>query len=1006
MKLNKNRGLLGGLRDKITVSRALKTSCLAFAVFLLAFVFVPYIVSDANAESAQVSLKWRKVVLELDTGSNSGNVNYGLVSPTAPSASNYGTLAVQKKTLTVNTSGKYFNVYLSMDSKAGGDGTKKSLCYGFDASQEFPCNGQTPGINPVTEDNGNPAALQTNGWGYAIPGATGFSAVGNYDTTTGISSESTGNTSAYGGAKANVPVANLYTAKWAEVPVYSDGDTIWEASTNNDYGFGNYTIDGVSYSTPTTDSNNTLDVYYGVMVNTNTVAGTYGNKILYTAVASASSLNSPSKNLLSGRSYGGPTDRTRLYMDIDGDIAESDIKHVYLVKHSDAATVDTNNSGSIDTEAEATSLASYYVEDVNNETAECSVVSGSIDEASGETGTYGFSFECEMPDLGSTAEGVGYDFVVEVSNARELDLKYVSYDRDMSGKFTYAGLQTRVGGNTAGNQHYVKTMQEMSAGVCKMTNQWSSDLAYIGGQTHNLTQSVRQTYYNDHSNSTLGESTAGNYGTPTLKNAYGGEKWTDVDGGSYALTDTRDGKSYLVRKLADGNCWMVQNLDLELYADVQLDSTNTDLGYDSTTKSYPETAKTWTPISGVGNDATGDSIDNTDWKSQKGFETVTLIGYVGDTPTTIATCTGGTEEGPCFVKRTATGEYTLKKLNAESLTKAETTTGITISSDSGICKETKYTGGCKVETNYTNGTNYVITQYDGMAEYTASTVGGKTTETNTGDWRWDQTGSDGAHVYDQGPVMYRNTFADDHNTYGSYALGDNASKVDYSTYLNCGGSNSSLSGKSVLQGDGVTVDALSFGNTYTIGTTTGSLKNTGGDTKEYVTCKKATADDDGRTAAADSGFAGNWYNWYAATAGTGDYEKTGVEATDSICPTNWHLPSDSPTSDHSFTNLIVATCGIKVGNYSSPISDSINHGNDYFRNADTPLLSFPLSYIRSGLYYFSNGGLNGRGSYGFFWSSYASSTANARGLGFVGRNLSPQAGNGKGYGFAVRCVAR
>ncbi len=47
----------------------------------------------------------------------------------------------------------------------------------------------------------------------------------------------------------------------------------------------------------------------------------------------------------------------------------------------------------------------------------------------------------------------------------------------------------------------------------------------------------------------------------------------------YKLVDLRDNKTYLVSRLEDGNCWMTQNLDLDLSADVELDSVLTDLNY-------------------------------------------------------------------------------------------------------------------------------------------------------------------------------------------------------------------------------------------------------------------------------------------------------------------------------------------------------------------------------------------------------------------------------------------
>ena len=1063
MKLNRSRGVFGGIKDTVRISRALKSSCLAFAVFLLAFVFVPYIVNDANAQTAQVSLTWRKVFLSLDTGSNSGNVNYGTVTPTAYLNDNYGTLAVQKKTLTVDTSGKDFKIYLSMDSTAGGSGTKQALCYGFNNSAAEgvdPCGAGAAGISPVTENNGNPAALQTNGWGYAIPGGTGFSSAASYDTTTGISADSTGYTSNYGGAKADVLAETLYAAKWAAVPAYgTTADNIWTAHTENLYGFGDYELDGVSYSSTSgdatqTDGDNSMDVYYGVMVNTNTVAGTYGNRILYTAVASAGSFNEPSKNILSDMSYGGPTDRIRLFMDLDGDIDEDDIEHIYLVKHSDAATVDAagNNGGSIDTAAEYASLASYLVEDVDSHTAaECSVVSGSVEVATGESGNYGFNVKCDMPDLGAEAEGVDYDFVVELGLDTGLGLNYVSYDSTVDGKFRYVGLQTRVGGNTAGNAHYVKNMQDMTAGVCKMTNKWGSNISYIGGQTHNLlqgddtTEGTRQYIYShiygegggtNAVNQAVGESTAGNFGAPTLTNAYGGTKWADADGGSYTLTDIRDGKSYLVRKLADGNCWMVQNLDLELYTDTVLDSTNTDLGYDTTTKSYPETAKTWSPA------ATGEekvdegsqypNLDNSNWASEKGYETVTLYAVASDdTETQVGQCTGGTDTHPCYVAQSnvvsGSLSYQVRKSGASDSDNVNWTsngqgayrTFGTTCTEGAVGAEK----GCKVVTDGDAETgNYIITQMGnigGVNNYVAPAAASTATvATHTGDWRWAQRGDDGAHVYDQGPLMYRNSFTDVSGTeYKGKNIGSNAYSVSDSQYGTCDsdGTNGTwstgqgtLNGKTIKQGESETlVNALTLGNTYTIGTTTGSLKKADGTYRSYVTCKKATADDDGRTNAADSGFAGNWYNWYAATAGTGKYDSTG-EVSDSLCPSGWRLPKDvqnntTANSGSEFYNLLVLQYGMKVG---SNAGDGVNHGNDYFRNADTAVLSFPLSFIRSGFYYWNIGGLNGRTNGGNFWSSYASSVTYSRVLNFYGRYLYPQFGYNKGYGFAVRCVAR
>ncbi len=75
-------------------------------------------------------------------------------------------------------------------------------------------------------------------------------------------------------------------------------------------------------------------------------------------------------------------------------------------------------------------------------------------------------------------------------------------------------------------------------------------------------------------------------------------------------------------------------------------------------------------------------------------------------------------------------------------------------------------------------------------------------------------------------------------------------------------------------------------------------------------------------------------------------------------------------------------------------------------NADTSLLTLPLSFLRSGYYYYYSGNLGTRQSVGYYWESRAYSTTNANYLYFFSTSLSPQSNATKGNGFAVRCVAR
>ena len=127
--------------------------------------------------------------------------------------------------------------------------------------------------------------------------------------------------------------------------------------------------------------------------------------------------------------------------------------------------------------------------------------------------------------------------------------------------------------------------------------------------------------------------------------------------------------------------------------------------------------------------------------------------------------------------------------------------------------------------------------------------------------------------------------------------------------------------------------------------------------------------------------------------GTGNPSLSTDNATDSICPYGWQLAEDDTTSKKSFSNLI-----------NTYIRRSSNTTD--LENADIGLLA--LSFLRSGYYYYDSGALNGRGTYGYYWSaqSYTSGTTlGAYSLHFLSTYVYPQNGNNRGNGFAVRCLA-
>ena len=134
---------------------------------------------------------------------------------------------------------------------------------------------------------------------------------------------------------------------------------------------------------------------------------------------------------------------------------------------------------------------------------------------------------------------------------------------------------------------------------------------------------------------------------------------------------------------------------------------------------------------------------------------------------------------------------------------------------------------------------------------------------------------------------------------------------------------------------------------------------------------------------------GNHYTWNAATAGTGG-TITSTNATDSICPKGWQLPTSNNSNSGSFQALTDA--------YS--ISDDTA--------GSTALVSAPLYFVRSG-YVGSDvgsGSLITAGYYGYYWSSTAvSSTSYVYSLRFASNLVDPFFYYVRYLGQSVRCLA-
>ena len=102
-----------------------------------------------------------------------------------------------------------------------------------------------------------------------------------------------------------------------------------------------------------------------------------------------------------------------------------------------------------------------------------------------------------------------------------------------------------------------------------------------------------------------------------------------------------------------------------------------------------------------------------------------------------------------------------------------------------------------------------------------------------------------------------------------------------------------------------------------------------------------------------------------------------------VCPKGFTLPTSSDYSSLTTTYHITSNS-----------------------TGSTKLRQSPLDFVYTGFYAGSAGLLGSEGSGGYYWSRTAYSGTNAYNLDFNSSNVYPQGINGRGYGFALRCVGR
>ncbi len=568
---------LRGIKERIILHRLLGISCASLAVFVLAFILVPTLISEASAAELSFGVTWTPMSLTLDpdvaatqgggsiSDAGHGDVLFGTIVPTNKGADvssaatgNVGTLKILKKTIGIESTGRYYTVYISTN-----DNASNALAYDGDSAFTIPSVGAAFTSNPTVFSN--------YAWGFSVPGVE----------NTGIDSAPTyANASVYS-SRLNEELTfqnaeGVYkNVTWSAVPTKTTPQQIWKATTNNVHGFGGEDGDNVK---------NKFDVYYGVMVNSDVLAGTYEGQVVYTALASSNAIDSEiSNNILTSTNFGADNGTTPYSMSMAFDLAESastnlitaDSIDVFVVKHNEmvAADYDVTQLG---TQSNKCTVTSFSITSVRAELTCNMPITGEIaDDGSADP-------DSVDPDEVAKANAGRYDFWIKV---KPYDYNYVTKisDGSVNGTkeaFAFVGLQSAykqfVGvGETGADEdgyvkkNYVTEMQQMRTAICNNTNRWG-----IGMEADARLYDYRGEMRVD------GVATA----TPLVTEASVGSTIPEDSAvlglGTFKLIDNRDGEPYLVRRFDDGNCWMVSNLTLDLASFVGTDglnSTNTNI---------------------------------------------------------------------------------------------------------------------------------------------------------------------------------------------------------------------------------------------------------------------------------------------------------------------------------------------------------------------------------------------------------------------------------------------
>ena len=431
------------------------------------------------------------------------------------------------------------------------------------------------------------------------------------------------------------------------------------------------------------------------------------------------------------------------------------------------------------------------------------------------------------------------------------------------------------------------------------------------------------------------------------------------------LVDTRDNNTYTVSKLADGKCWMTQNLriinktitpaDSNVTANYTIPASSlSGFGSNNTSNAYIDntyggyyswyTATAGTGTYSMSSGKTLASICPKGWRLPTGgrgkseyndlYEKYNSSSMLTSSPVNMNMAGyiayGGFGQYGTYSRYWASTAYSQDYANLTYMDATSADLGTYDSKNRGI------TVRCIAD-------NPTIHSISNMQQMTPNVCANTTTPLKTS----NQLDTDGSHHGDPNYVPTK-TLVDtrDSNTYTVSKLADGKCWMTQ---------NLRIAGKTITPADSnVTAN-------YTIPASSINGFSSNDTSNAYVD--------------SDSGL----YNWYTATAGTGTQAMSSGNATASICPKGWSLPTSGSNGEFQ----------ILYNNY----------------NSSSALSSNPVNLTLSG--YVSNSSRIHQGIFGYYWSSTVSTSYAAYTL-YLGTasGVGPADFGNKDRGFSVRCLAR